>query len=216
MISALLFDLDGTLCNTDPTHFQTWLELLRDYEMEIDTPFYQSRISGRLNQAIIQDLLPQLSPFEGKQLADEKEARFRKLALKLERLAGVSQVLEWSEERGLLRSLVTNAPRKNVEFMLKVLGLTDTFEPVILGENLPAAKPDPLPYQMALEHLGLSASEAIAFEDSPSGIQSAVGAGIYTIGIASTHPPNHLKDLGAAMAIFDFTDAELWRFLGTI
>ncbi|WP_254568178.1 HAD family phosphatase [Oscillatoria sp. HE19RPO] len=216
MISALLFDLDGTLCNTDPTHFQTWVELLRDYGMEIDEAFYQSRITGRMNEAIIQDLLPQLSPSEGKQLADEKEARFRKLALKLERLAGVSNILAWSEERELLRSLVTNAPPKNVEFMLQVLGLTEMFESVILAENLPAGKPDPLPYRMALEKLGISASEAVAFEDSPSGIRSAVGAGIYTIGIASTQSPQHLKDLGASMAVSDFTDPELWKLLETI
>lgn len=216
MISALLFDLDGTLCNTDPIHFQTWVELLLDYGMEIDQDLYQSRMTGGLNEAIIKDLLPQLSPSQGKQLADEKEARFRKLALKLERLAGVSNILAWSEHRELSRALVTNAPPKNVEFMLQVLELTPMFESVILAENLSAGKPDPLPYQMALTGLGISASEAIAFEDSPSGIRSAVRAGIYTIGIASTHSVNHLKELGASMAISDFTDPELWRLLDTI
>jgi HAD superfamily hydrolase (TIGR01509 family) len=216
MISALLFDLDGTLCNTDPTHFQTWVELLRDYGMEIDQAFYQSRISGRLNEAIISELLPQLSPEEGKQLAEEKEARFRKLARKLERLAGVSRILAWSKEQKLLRSLVTNAPPKNVEFMLQALELTDIFELVILAEELPVGKPNPLPYQLALEGLGISASEAIAFEDSPSGIRSAVGAGIYTIGVASTHEPHHLKALGATLTIVDFTDAELWGLLDSI
>lgn len=184
--------------------------------MEIDQAFYQSRITGRLNEAIIQDLLPQLSLSQGKQLADEKEARFRKLAFKLERLAGLTNILAWSEERKLLRSLVTNAPPKNVEFMLQVLGLTEMFDWVILAENLSAGKPDPLPYRMALEELGISASEAVAFEDSPSGIRSAVGAGIYTIGIASTQSPNHLKELGASLAVSDFTDPELWKLLETI
>jgi beta-phosphoglucomutase len=100
--------------------------------------------------------------------------------------------------------------------MLQVLELTEMFESVILAENLPDGKPDPLPYRMALEKLGISASEAVAFEDSPSGIRSAVGAGIYTIGIASTQSPQHLKDLGASMAVSDFTDPELWKLLERI
>lgn len=215
-IAAVLFDLDGTLANTDPIHFQTWQELLRDFGMEIDKAFYQSRISGGLNADIVKDILPQLSPEEGKQLADEKEARFRKLAEKLERLKGLSEVLIWVQERRLKRAIVTNAPPKNVQFMLRVLELKPTFETVIVAEDAPVGKPDPLPYRVALERLEVSPEEAIAFEDSPSGIRSAVGAGIYTIGVTTTHDREKLLDLGASMTIEDFTDAELWTMLRKI
>lgn len=70
MPTAILFDLDGTLANTDPLHYQTWQKILRDYGLEIDRAFYQARISGRLNPLIVQDLLPQLSIEAGGQLAD--------------------------------------------------------------------------------------------------------------------------------------------------
>jgi beta-phosphoglucomutase len=56
MLKAILFDLDGTLVNTDPLHYQSWQEILRDYGMEIDRIFYKAKISGRLNPLIIQDL----------------------------------------------------------------------------------------------------------------------------------------------------------------
>lgn len=213
MIAALLFDLDGTLANTDPIHFQIWQELLRDYDLEIDKAFYQSRISGGLNSEVVRDILPQLSPEEGEGVADRKEARFRELATTLTRLAGLSEVLAWTDERQVKRALVTNAPPKNVHFMLEVLKLSDSFEHRILADDAPAGKPDPGPYLVALERLGVSPEQAIAFEDSPSGIRSAIGAGIYTIGVASTHEPSKLKDLGAAMTIFDFTDTELWQML---
>ncbi|AFZ21678.1 HAD family hydrolase [Allocoleopsis franciscana] len=85
MLKAILFDLDGTLVNTDPLHYQTWQEVLRDYGMEIDRTFYKAKISGRLNPVIIQDLLPQLSFEAGQQLANSKEARFREIALSLYR-----------------------------------------------------------------------------------------------------------------------------------
>lgn len=65
MLKAVLFDIDGTLANTDLIHFQIWQQLLQDYGLKIDHPFYQKHISGRTNAAIVQDLLPQLSPAEG-------------------------------------------------------------------------------------------------------------------------------------------------------
>lgn len=212
-IAAILFDLDGTLANTDPIHFQTWQDLLKDYGMDIDKAFYQSRISGGLNGEIVQDILPQLSPEAGKRVAEEKEARFRQLGTQLERLGGLDDVLTWTEEGGVKRALVTNAPPENVEFMLEVLQLGDRFDVKVLAENAPIGKPDPTPYNLALEQLGISPAGAIAFEDSPAGIRAAVGAGIYTIGVATTHDPHKLLDLGAGMAIADFTDADLWQRL---
>lgn len=213
MLSAVLFDLDGTLVNTDPIHFLTWQELLRDCGLEIDEVFYKSRISGRLNPVIVRDILPHLPLEEALQVADEKEARFRKLAAELKPLPGLSDVLAWTDDRGLKRALVTNAPRENVAFMLSALGLTDAFETVILAEEAPAGKPDPAPYRLALSSLGIAPEQALAFEDSPSGIRSAVGAGIPTVAIASTHEPEYLCEFGALLAVPDFTDSQLWNLL---
>jgi len=213
MLAAILFDLDGTLANTDPLHFQTWQEVLRAYDMDIDRAFYDANISGRLNPVIVRDLLPQLSQVEGEQLASRKEAQFREIALGLTPLAGLQDLLRWISDRKLKQAVVTNAPRENVNFVLEVLKLTNTFDTVVLSEEVAAGKPDPAPYQFALKQLGISAEAAIAFEDSPSGIKSAVTAGIHTIGIASTHNPNHLADAGAAMVIPDFTAKELWQLL---
>ena len=213
MLAAILFDLDGTLANTDPIHFLTWQELLRTYDLEIDETFYKTRISGRLNPVIVQDILPQLTASEGKRVADEKEAHFRRLATELQCLPGLSDVIAWTDECRLQRALVTNAPRANAEFMLEVLELIEIFPQVILAEDAPAGKPDPAPYLLALSRLGVKPEEALAFEDSPSGIRSAVAAGIYTVGIASTHPSQNLFDAGATMVIPDFTDSQLWSFL---
>ncbi len=90
--------------------------------------------------------------------------------------------------------------------MLKELGLSDTFSPVVIGDHLPRGKPDPLPYQTALDQLSITAEEAIAFEDSAAGIRSAVGAGINTIGMMTTHSKTELMAAGATEAIADFTD----------
>lgn len=216
MLPAILFDLDGTIVNTDPIHYIAWQKKLADYGIEIDEAFYQSRISGRLNPEIVKDILPQLSDAEGLKFADEKEALFRELAPNLKPLNGFAELLAWTDAHKLKRALVTNAPRANAEFMLEVLGIKEAFERVVLAEDCTAGKPDPTPYQVALSQLGIKADQAIALEDSPSGIRSAVAAGIRTLGIASTHDPKILLEVGAFIAIPDFTSLQLWTLLNSM
>jgi len=216
MLAAVLFDLDGTLANTDPLHFQHWKILLRDYGYEIDRAFYDSKISGGTNEAILADILPHLSPERARALAEYKESQFRASGDQLERLPGLSEMLAWVADNGLATGVVTNAPRANAEFMLSALDLAETFPVVVLAEDAPAGKPDPAPYLLALEQLQVATEATIVFEDSPSGIRAAVAAGLYTIGVASTHPRDRLLAVGAGRAIADFTDAELWKWLGAL
>lgn len=215
MLDAMLFDLDGTIVNTDPIHYQAWEQMLKNYGIEIDETFYKSRISGRLNPEIVQDILPDLSSTEAENFADAKEAMFRQLASHLKPLPGFSELVAWTETHHLKRALVTNAPRLNVEFMLEVLAIKDIFHTVVLAEDCIAGKPDPTPYQVALQQLGITAAQGYALEDSPSGIRAAVAAGLPTIGIASTHAPQNLREVGAFIAIPDFTDLQLWTLLNS-
>jgi HAD superfamily hydrolase (TIGR01509 family) len=216
MLAAILFDLDGTIVNTDPIHYQAWQKMLLSYNSQIDEIFYKSRISGRLNPEIVKDILPQLSVAEGQKFADEKETLFRQLAPDLQALNGFAELIAWTETHQLKRALVTNAPRQNAKYMLEVLGIKEIFHTIVLADDCRAGKPDPEPYQVALNNLGIVAEQAIALEDSPSGIRAAVGAGIRTIGIASTHDPQVLQQFGTLMAIPDFTDLHLWKFLNSL
>jgi beta-phosphoglucomutase len=216
MLTALLFDLDGTLVNTDPIHFLAWQKMLSRYGIDIDEVFYKSRISGGLNPEIIADILPQLSSQQAEDFAEEKEAMFREMAVELQPIQGLSEVITWCRRHSIRLALVTNAPRANTFFMLEVLGLEDTFELIVLAEDEAAAKPDPTPYRVALQRLGVKLENSLALEDSPAGIRSATGAGLRTIGIASTHNPDNLLNLGAFMAINDFTDLQFWELLNTM
>lgn len=213
-LSAVLFDLDGTLANTDPIHYSVWKLLMREFGMEIDRDFYDAKFSGRLNAALIQELLPQLSDEEKVALSHRKEALFRQEAqTTLTRLAGLSPFLDWVERQQLKRAVVTNAPTKNVWFSLDTLKLREFFEVVVIAEDLPHGKPHPMPYEVGLHRIGAKATESIAFEDSPSGIRSAVAAGLVTVGVASTHDPDSLSAVGASAVITDFTDPTLMTIL---
>ena len=213
MLSAILFDLDGTLANTDPIHFKLWQNILRDYDIELDQDFYQQNISGNTNEQVVAKILPELSAQEGQQMGIDKEAMYRNQAKTLSPTPGLERIIQLTDEIPLKRAVVTNAPRENAEHMLEALQLTQTFPIVVVSADAPPGKPDPAPYQLGLERVGVNSNDAIAFEDSTTGISSAVAAGIYTIGVASTHDPQLLLDAGASMVIKDFNDPQLWEFL---
>ena len=213
MLAGILFDLDGTLANTDTIHYAVWQDILTRFDLEIDRGFYQQRISGKTNTEIIKNILPQISLEEAWKLAVEKEETYRRLAGCLQPMPGLDRIIKLTNSETIKRAVVTNAPRENAVHMLKTLQLTYTFPIVILAEDAPPGKPDPAPYNLALTRLGVESQDAIAFEDSATGICAAVAAGIYTIGVASTHSPEYLKAAGASMVIDDFNSDRLWEFL---
>jgi HAD superfamily hydrolase (TIGR01509 family) len=210
---ALLFDLDGTLAETDSLHLPTWVDVLRPYGIEVDEEYYKARISGRSNSKIVEDLLPDLSAEDRRDLAEAKEASFRKHAGELEPLPGLLDFMEEAKDREFSLALVTNAPEENVEAILLALDLGVFFDELLLSDEVGLVKPDPAPYKAALERLGVGPDEALAFEDSTSGIASAVGASIPTVGIASTQAAETLEEAGAFMVAENFADPKLRELL---
>lgn len=213
MLKALIFDMDGTLVHSDPTHLQAFAEILGPEGVEIDDDLYRTSIIGRTNEAIFASLLPHRSVEEHVDFADRKEAAFRRLALDLKPLEGLAEVLDWAEERGIGIALVTNAPVLNATHMLDVLGLTERFTVKVTIEQVERGKPDPLPYLTALERLGIGPEQAVAFEDSPSGMKAAKGAGLFSFGVLTGLTADEMNDLGADRTIETFRDPTLWEVL---
>lgn len=214
MLKAVIFDLDGTLTDSDKVHFRVFQELFDKRGIEIDKTLYKNKISGRQNAAIVSEFFPEMSEAEGEAFSTDKEALFRTRAKGLlEPVPGLMDLLSNLEAQELAAAVVTNAPPKNARFMLETLNLNERFSPVVIADDLPRGKPDPLPYQTALDFLKISAEEAVVFEDSTAGIRSAVGAGIVTIGVMTTHDEADLVGAGALRAIADFTDPYIQTLL---
>lgn len=206
---ALLFDLDGTLAETDSLHLPTWATVLKPHGIEVDEALYRERISGRSNAKIAKDLVPVLTTEEIQALANAKEADFRERAGDLEPLPGLTDFVDSARKNGLCLALVTNAPKANVLAVLRALDLEDDFKETVVADEVGEAKPHPAPYRAALKRLDIAPEEALAFEDSISGLASAVGAGIPTVGISSTQSPGKLREAGAFVVAKDFTDPNL-------
>jgi HAD superfamily hydrolase (TIGR01509 family) len=204
--ACLLFDLDGTLCETDPVHLRAFNQVLEPFGLNFDMEEYSHRVMGRTNQMVLAELLPHLDVSEHDDIADRKEALFRAMATSLEPQQGLLALLDWAATAGVPTAIVTNAPRANAEMVLDAIGLTGRFDAVIIAHDLPRQKPDPLPYLTGLARLGGEASRSVAFEDSGSGITAAVAAGLATVGLASSLSNEDLLKAGATVAVRDFTD----------
>ena len=110
-------------------------------------------------------------------------------------------------------ALVTNAPVENAQHMLEALGLSERFAVKITIDDVARGKPDPLPYLTALERLGITADEALVFEDSPSGMRAAKAAGLFGFGILTGLTAEEMEAVGADRSIADFHDPVLWQIL---
>lgn len=213
MLKALIFDMDGTLVHSDPLHMQAFAEVLGPEGIVIDDELYRTSIIGHTNEAIFASLLPHVPVEEHETWAERKEAAFRRLAKSLKPLDGLLDLLAWADERDIAIGLVTNAPLANATHTLDVLGITDRFKEKITIDQVERGKPDPLPYRTALERLGLTAHEAIAFEDSPSGMRAAKGAGLFSVGVLTGLSAQEMREIGADMTIETFHDPALWAIL---
>jgi HAD superfamily hydrolase (TIGR01509 family) len=211
-LEALLFDMDGTLSDTDPVHRRAMTDTLAAQGVTLSDDAFHGHVAGRSNAAIFAHFFPERSNEERRCLADEKEALYRRLTPQMTPMPGLARLIGWGKARGMACALVTNGPRPNVEHTLRVLDLTDSFDCLVLGEELPRAKPDPLPYLEALRRLGVSADRAMAFEDSEPGATAALAAGVFTVEItgpsrrAGLHP-------GADLTVSDFNAPALWARL---
>jgi HAD superfamily hydrolase (TIGR01509 family) len=206
---VLLFDLDGTLVDTDPLHIGAFNALLAERGRSLSLHDYRRHVMGAADDAIAAFLFPDVPAEAHAPLMQRKEALVRGAMDALVPAEGLLDLLGWAAERNVPCGVVTNAPRENADAMLSALGLAERFPVVVLGQELVRAKPDPLPYLTGLERLGGEAARAIAFEDSLSGVRSASGAGIFTYGMRGALGESALLGAGAHATIADFADAAL-------
>lgn len=224
-VRAVLFDIDGTLTDSDGLHLNVFQSYLRELGFVpprggdvIDAAFFREHISGCSNEELFARLFPGASMELCAARADEKEARFRALAAEtLRPLPGLVELTAALKSRGVECCAVTNAPRLNAEMMLKSLGLWEFFadgERLVIGAECTRPKPYADPFLEGLRRTGAEAKNALGFEDSPSGLRAAVAAGLPTFAITTTQAPDLLLSLGAVATIADFRDPAIWAVVG--
>jgi HAD superfamily hydrolase (TIGR01509 family) len=213
MKTALLFDLDGTLLDSDAEHLIAFQRVFAPHGIALDRSAYAANIMGASNEMIARLYLSHLPSDEQAATLAAKEEAYRAGLGDLEPIAGAAGLLDFADLRGLKRAVVTNAPRANAEKVLSALGIGERLPILVIGGELERSKPDPLPYLTALERTGALASRSVAFEDSLSGVRSAAAAGLAVVGMTTTLDSRTLTDAGAVLTVKDFTDRRIFTLI---
>ena len=213
---ALLFDIDGTLADTDPLHLAAFNRVLGPHGHAFDHARFGRELQGFSNASIGERFLAHEPPERRAGILSEKERVFRELvAGQIVPVPGLLPLLGRADDAGVPMVAVTNAPRANAELLLSGLGIAHRFKALVIGDELAHGKPHPLPYLEGLRLAGAQAQASLAFEDSRSGVQSATAAGIATIGMRTGLSHADLIGAGAVASARAFDDPELIRLVAS-
>jgi haloacid dehalogenase superfamily, subfamily IA, variant 3 with third motif having DD or ED len=218
-LKALIFDVDGTLSETEDVHRQAFNETFAEHGID----WYWSRedyawllrtTGGKERMKVWRDSLKQSVPSVETiaALHAEKTRRFADIVAEggLSLRPGVRELIAEARTRGLRLAVATTTNRPNVDALCRCcwgVPAAEVFDVLAAGDEVPRKKPAPDVFLLALQRLKLSAEECVAFEDSRNGVISAVRAGLRVIATPSTYTQS--EDVSEASAVLDALSSEI-------
>ena len=194
-INTIIFDMDGVVVDGMPYHIQSWKEALSTIDMSVsDLEIYlMEGMTGRETMEIFVSK-------NNRSLSDETAEKVIKLKRKIFNdiftvtlMKGIKDFLFELKDRQYNLALVTGTRLEVVKKVLQV-GLNDIFKVIVTGESVIKGKPDPEPYEKAVEKLGTRKEDCIVIENAPAGITSAKNAGLTCFAVQTSLPEEYLKD----------------------
>lgn len=193
-IEGIVFDLDGTLADTEPLHIDTWLVILNNLGLKFDESWMHQWIglSDRLVAEHVCEQYLKGQSVEG--LQQLKQQTYRNRAITEVKL--FDQVEDYLHEitQFVPIALATNSSQDDVSAVFQATNLQRHLKVIVTANDVTNLKPHPEPYQSASFKMGLQPSLCFALEDSPAGIHSAKSAGLFAIGVENSHPSEKLKE----------------------
>jgi HAD superfamily hydrolase (TIGR01509 family) len=187
MIRAIVFDFDGLILDTEEPIYRSWLEVYEAHDEPL--PFERwVQIIGSTNEAFhpqkhLEGRLGRPLPHE---VLERRIGRRTELILAQQLLPGILQHIDAARSLGLKLGVASSSTRDWVSGHLERLGILGRFDCVRCRDDVASAKPAPDLYIAVLDCLGVSASEAVAIEDSPNGVVAAKSAGMRCVAIPNT------------------------------
>lgn len=190
---AILFDHDGVLVDSEPLHRVAWEATFEPKGIAVSEEDYTWSVGRRdllFAARVSEKYRVDLSPAE---IVDEKRRHLQTLlATKALLLPGISDLVQRLGELYPL-GVASSAVRHDIHITLTRFDLEKHFRVVIGAEDVTRHKPDPQPYLIAAERLGVEPGRCVVLEDSITGIQSAKAAGARVIGVAGTFPAERIR-----------------------
>lgn len=206
-LKAVLFDHDGTLVDSEHVHFLHWRRILARYNVAFTEADYRQHYAGiptpqnalRLAEIHRLDVTPHALTVQKEVLTAEY---LEQTAMPLMPFAKrvVASFLRYK----LALGVVTGAGKSGVNSTLQFHDLAGSFSAIATGDDVTHSKPSPDVYLYALQQLGIAAKQCIAVEDTSTGVQAAVAAGITCCAVPNQYSRDH--DFSKASHVFDSLD----------
>ncbi len=174
---AFLFDMDGTVADSMPLHYRTWVQAVEEQGCTFPPDLFLAwggltlpRTVEKLNETFGYAMHP----------ADTSRRKEELYLEQMDEMLPVQSVLAHIHEHygKLPFAIVSGSPRATIEGTLNRLGLLDRFDLIVGAEDYTHGKPDPEPFLVAARGLGVEPRDCLVFEDADAGIASAEAAGM--------------------------------------
>lgn len=214
---ALLFDMDGTLFDTEPLHAEALAQALCAFEKQFTAAELHHRFYGKTDTSIFLELFPDRYKDEYQKFQETKNEILTNIfntltpEQKIQYSApGIKKFLQYLRRCGKKLALVSSSEQEIVDITLKAFGVNLFFDLTIGRSGTHLNKPNPSPYLRAMRHFKVVTTSTIIFEDSPSGLRAAYATGCPVIrslcfdrGEISEHELKKIFTNGALLASID-------------
>jgi beta-phosphoglucomutase len=202
---AVLWDLDGTLADTEQAHFTAWRALCLEHGRDLTWEQFKPTF-GLGNTDILQMLLgTTLTAEEMERLSVHKERLFREGTRgTIGTMPGAAELANHLHAVGIPQAIGTSAPRENIGFILRAIGLEELFPVTVSRWQVANGKPFPDIFLRAAAELGAAPARCVVLEDAPAGIQAAKAAGMRAIGLQGTWSADMLN--AANLVVHDLNE----------
>ena len=187
--------MDGVIVNSNPYHKKAWKVFCKKHNITITDQELESKIYGRTGKEVLPILFNKMLKSEiiG-QYCTEINKDYRELfAPHIKPTIGLKEFLDDLRQENIKFAIATSAPPINVDFVLSKTRLTEYFPIIVDDTQITQSKPAPDIYLKTANLLNVEPSDCIVIEDSISGIDAALNAGMKVVGITTTHNSEELK-----------------------
>jgi HAD superfamily hydrolase (TIGR01509 family) len=209
---AVLWDLDGVICDSADLHYLSWVEALNEHGIPFSRQVFNQTF-GMNNTGVIKQLLGDPAPELLEAISGRKEILFRQaLPGHLSPLPGVEEWLERLSMQGISMAVASSAPLANILLALDELGLRLYFEAIVSVAGR-QGKPDPLVFLEAAEKLKMPPERCIVIEDALAGLEAARRAGMRCIAVTTTNPAEALQGADLVVERLDLLPDNIFQRL---